>query len=131
MLGQNSLESQIAQLETQLAEKKGELLNPENRTTEREMLREVIKSHGGTQESGLNLNSPTPSQASASVSRDVTDEDQKKIDDLVLHSFSHGIASSISMAQSYGDAFLLDKLHDRLVDEYYEKLVQARKIMPE
>lgn len=131
MLGQNSLEGQIAQLEAQLAEKKGELMGAETQKPEREILREVIKGNGSAQEGGLNFSASNPSQSSTSVNRDITDEDKKKIDDLVLHSFSHGIASSISKAQAYGDAFLVDTLHDRLVDEYYEKLLAARKIMPE
>jgi len=130
MLGGNSLENQIAHLEARLAEKKGELVGAETKRPEKEILREVVQEHGSAVEGSVGSGAASTG-AAGSTSRKLSDVEVAKISELVSHAFSNGIGAAVKEAQSYGDAFFVDRLHDRLVDEYYDRLIQARKINPD
>ncbi len=63
---------------------------------------------------------------------DDTDDDkdknrEEKLQTLIELSFSESPIAAIGEAQKLGD-YYLDELHDRLVDEYYEKLIQFQKL---
>jgi hypothetical protein len=117
---------EIAELEAKLEAKKKELLQSGVEQSEKHTFKEVVRDHAFTKESATPVSANTNTQAKTSVA--LSKEDQEKIDLLVVHAFTNGINSAVSEAKKTGSPYLIDMLHDRLVDEYYAKLLQARKI---
>jgi hypothetical protein len=117
---------EIAELEAKLEAKKKELLQSGVEQSEKHTFKEVVRDHAFAKESATPVSANTNTQAKTSVA--LSKEDQEKIDLLVVHAFTNGINSAVSEAKKTGSPYLIDMLHDRLVDEYYAKLLQARKI---
>lgn len=55
-------------------------------------------------------------------------EHHEQVEALMEIALTKGILEAVHVARHLNNPHLLDDFHDILVDEYYEKLVQARKI---
>ena len=55
-------------------------------------------------------------------------EHEHIIEELVAIALTKSIFSAIAVAKKLKNPHLLDDFHDALVDHYYDKLIQARKI---
>lgn len=130
-------EEEIRQLERQLEQRKRELAQTSPEVPpEKEVFREVLKEHIEM----LRPAAPTPATPvlpAPTIPVQKTDEEQKqdtlrkeadqiKLQTLIDFALSGTIEEAVKKAEN--DAYLLDELHDRLVDHYYDKLVQLRKI---
>jgi len=65
--------------------------------------------------------SAPPAIPSVSIASD-DKEAQQKIDELVAIALKENIPKAVITALKTGNAFLIDKLHDTLVDKYYQQL---------
>jgi len=126
-------EEEIKELERKLQEKKRALVEQgASGTEEKEVFREVMREHveaampappaGGAAPVSHIPPSTAPSQKAAGASRR---DDKLRI--LIERALTRNIADAVDAAYSESP-YLLDELHDRLVDEYYDKLVALRKI---
>lgn len=124
-------QKEIESLEQKLQEKKKEAAEKGMAFEEKPAFSEVLKDHiqeetQSTSEFAVNNNQ---AQAQTTVSNtQLTDQAQQALNHLLEESLTKGIAKAVADARKTGDAFIIDSLHDKLVDEYYEKLLQARKI---
>ena len=118
---------EIADLEAKLAAKKQELLRSGTESPEKDVFKQVVREHASP-ESLMGSFAPSQKPQSAVVAKTTTPAEEQKINNLIAHAFTKGIASAIKEAKATGDAYFIDILHDRLADEYYAKLLQARKI---
>ncbi|MEK7541425.1 MAG: hypothetical protein AAB533_01095 [Patescibacteria group bacterium] len=125
--GRVSAEEEIRTLERRLEEKKRELAERGSTVPpEKEVIREVVREHI---ESVVPARVPpvshaapvAPSGASPSAAHD------DAVQNLVAQALSGTIADAVDTAYRESP-YLLDALHDRLVDEYYDKLLALRKI---
>ena len=133
-----SLEEEIRILEEKLAARKVE------GKEEKEVFRDILKEHVESAKETVERHAPTDSSASAETpgapSFNYGAQVQQKADDirekehheqveaLVEIALTKGILEAVQVARHLGNPHLLDDFHDMLIDEYYEKLVQARKI---
>lgn len=133
-----SPEEEIRQLELKLEEKKRELTErgvefPHEKETLREVLREhIVESKTGSE--GM------PSVTTPAVAVTLTDDQQKKADELkkktdreeqVRVLIQYALTKSVQEAVKVAEAvtpWLIDELHDHLIDDYYDKLIALRKI---
>lgn len=141
-------EEEIKELERKLAEKKRAVAEaaggapagapPERDRAEKEMFREVIREHisevqpPAMRPSETQLVSPPPvvSGAPSGGAAAPTPDKQareEKLCMLVERAMTTTIEAAVRAAEKE-TPYLLDELHDRLADEYYEKLVQLRKL---
>jgi hypothetical protein len=56
------------------------------------------------------------------------EEAQGKVDELVAIALKDNIPKAVTTALKTGNAFLIDKLHDTLVDKYYQELKRQKVI---
>lgn len=132
-----SPEEEIKALEEKLQQKKQELLSrgapvPE----EKEVFREVLKQHieeahpvsppQVTPISGLG-HLPADDFKKKTDNTKEKEIRQEQVRDLVELALSSSIRDAIKEAEK-STPYLLDELHDHLVDEYYDKLLALRKI---
>ena len=133
-LGFPTPEEEIKELERRLEEKKRALTESGAELPhEKEVFRDVLKEHISDVRSvgGEVVVSATPP-----VSTSQKDDDVKKMKEdlkedvrvLVEIAMTKSIGEAIRVAQRAGSPYLLDELHDHLVDDYYDKLVSLRKI---
>ena len=136
----SSPEDEIRVLEQKLAEKKKEL-EAKNQpvSPEKEIFREVLKEHIESVRPSASYPAPSgvapqPSVASG-LSPKPTDDDKKKkeereeiIKQLIEVALSRNIETAVKIAENESP-YLLDELHDHLVDDYYDKLVALRKLV--
>ena len=123
-----TIESDIADLERQLEEKKAALGHEKS---EKEVLHEVvgdrIKEHLPTYSPPLpNVTTPSIQQVEppSYLSQDLKD----KIQSLVDLVFSKNLEEGIKEAAKSGNPSLMDAFHDILTDELYDKLIENRKL---
>jgi len=122
---------EIKELERLLEEKRRQLTERGEEREPKEAFREAFKERyiGKTPEEPLESSSATPPpflpHPPTGDLKAKTREEQLAF--LIQISFERGIDAAIRIAKTQ-TPWILDELHDRLVDEYYEKLVQARKI---
>jgi len=132
----SSPEAEIRELERKLEEKKREFAaQPEQQPEEKEIFREVLRGHieEARQSLGVSTNAP-------SVTHRLSDDLKKKADEvkkeevreeqvrqLIEIALTKSIQDAVKVAKN-ATPYLLDELHDHLVDDYYDKLVQLRKI---
>lgn len=136
-----SAEEEIRELERKLEERKRELaLQGKEAKEEKEVFRGVLQQHI---EEARPLEKPQQGLTPVSGVAHVLDDDlQKNADEvkkkekreeqvraLVELALTRTIEDAVKVAQS-ASPYLLDELHDHLVDEYYDKLVQLRKVKP-
>ena len=119
---------EIAELEAKLAAKKQELMNSGAEHTEKAVFQQVVKEHASGEALSPAIPVATAPTSSATSTQVVTPAVQAKINSLIAHAFTKGLAAAISEAKKTGDAYFIDLLHDQLADQYFEKLLQARKI---
>ncbi len=119
---------EIAELEAKLAAKKQELLRSGIESPEKTVFKQVVREHvtPGEQPS-ISIPVASPQKTSQS-SRQATPQEEQQINQLVAHAFTKGLAAAIAEAKKTGDPFFIDLLHDRLADEYYQKLLAAHKV---
>ncbi len=128
-----AVEEEIKMLEQKLAEKKREagvgVAEPQK---EKELFREVVREHA-TQVAPFPIHSsPTAPVAGVPlVSAPASEEEKQKreytIQKLIESALTRGIAGALQSPE-VKNFYYLDELHDRLADEYYDKLIQLRKI---
>ncbi len=97
-------------------------LTPEK---EKEILKETISEQ--TQKS--QPITPIQQQAITHLGQKIKDEPkERQIQLLVNMAFEKGVVEAIEVAKSLDSPYLIDELHDILVDELYNKLVTEKKI---
>lgn len=137
--GSASPEEEILELERRLEEKKRKLAEggapPKE---EKEVLREVLREH--VEEARPQAPGEAPSVSAPSVTHVLADDLKKKADEvkkkelreeqvreLIEFALTRTIQDAVKVAER-ATPWLLDELHDHLIDDYYEKLVQLRKL---
>ena len=129
-------EEEIRALEAKLAEKKREHAAAGGALEgapheEKEIFREVMREHIAENRApvdethiaparGVGAPLAAPDSAAAAVR-------EQKLATLVEYAFTYTIEAAVSRAEKE-TPYLIDELHDRLADQYYEKLVQLRKL---
>ena len=130
-----SPEAEIKELERKLEQKKRELAEKETvLPEEKEIFREVLREHIKETRTSVADDFKAPATAAP------TDDQKKKIDDsvqkeeleqqvkgLIEVAFTKTIIEAVKAAEA-ASPYLLDELHDRLVDDYYDKLLALRKL---
>lgn len=134
-----SPEAEIKELERRLEQKKRELAEKEIAPpAEKEIFREVLREHIEEKKSappGQPVFSPLKKSQTAADFKKKQEDDLKKeereeqIKSLIEVALTKTIAEAVKVAESAGP-YLLDELHDRLVDDYYDKLLALRKLKP-
>ncbi len=121
---------EIAELEAKLAAKKQELLASGVESPEKHVFKEVVREHAFVSETTAQA-APTAGAGVQMQAATASPTQQTAINTLIATAFTKGIATAVKEARAMNDPYLLDLLHDRLVDEYYGKLLAARKIQAE
>lgn len=122
---------EIAELEAKLAAKKQELANSGVESTEKAVFKQVVREHiAPSEQPSVQISTTASPATSATTTRKPTAKEEQQVNLFIAHAFTKGIASAIAEAKQTGDAYFIDLLHDRLADEYYQKLVAARKVNP-
>lgn len=132
-------EEEVRELERRLEEKK-RLLGEAGREVphEKEVLREVLREHiteargEGVGEEGVRLPSShrhliTDTDTNDPAALQKEKERETEIRALVEEALTRGILPAVKDAASRSP-YLLDELHDHLVDDFYQKLIVLRKI---
>ena len=129
-----SPEEEIRELERKLEEKKKEFAEKgEAARPEKEVFREVLKEH--IQQGKLSslppsdVSSTTPSRDQKQKVDEATTKElrEAEVRALIEIALTRTIQDAVRMAER-ATPYLLDELHDRLADDYYEKLIALRKI---
>lgn len=128
---------EIFHLERQLEEKKRELAEAGQAVPpEKEVLREILKEQVQQARTAVPASpADTTSLPSAAPQDDATLRALKKRDEeraedlrtLIEIALTKDLATAVKAAEETSP-YLLDELHDHLVDEYYQKLVELRKL---
>lgn len=130
---EKALPEEIKELERLLEEKKRALVERGEEHEHKEVFREAFREkYGELFKPSRPL--PPPPSAAVSLKQKSSEEEALRVDEreeklaaLIELSFSKGVASSVKQARRL-TPWLLDELHDRLIDEYYQKLVQSKQI---
>lgn len=132
-----SPEAEIKELERKLEQKKRELSEKETAPpAEKEIFREVLREHIEEKKSvpqGQPVFSPSGRNQTAADLKKKQDDDLQKeereeqIKGLIEVALTKTIAEAVKAAEG-ASPYLLDELHDRLVDDYYDKLLALRKL---
>lgn len=125
-------EAEIQELSRLLEEKKKALLERGETKEHKEIFQEVFSEKykevlpppSGGDASGV---VPQPSHVKSSDDPQHKIMHEQQLQMLVDFSMTHGLMGAVARA-SRETPWLLDALHDRLADEYYQKLVQAKEI---
>ena len=105
-----------------LQESESKELTPEK---EKEILKETISE----QTQKAQPITPIQQQAIAHLGQKIKDEPkERQIQLLINMAFEKGVVEAIEVAKSLDSLYLIDELHDILVDELYNKLVTEKKI---
>lgn len=119
---------EIAELEAKLAAKKLEMAGYGAESSEKEVFKQVVKEHASGENIQPSLPISTTTTKTSPSDDKVSPAVTAKLNTFIAHAFTKGIAQAINEAKKTNDAYFIDLLHDRLADEYYQKLLQARKI---
>ncbi len=136
-----NIEKEIAILEQKLAEKKAILGQPEKFVV-KEVLRETIKERmAETPIFGDSLKAtpkvsktkkpiPTPLVSTGKVTTQELRQlpKEKQLDILVGLAMSQSIPQAVILAQETNNPYILDELHDVLVDKFFEELIKRGKL---
>ena len=134
-----TLEEEIHALEEKLAARKME--GKEEKEVFRDVLREHVESTKEIVEQEMPVDASVSVNVPSAPAFDYTAQAKQKADDLrekghreqvealVEIALTKGILAAVGVARHLDNPHLLDDFHDMLVDEYYEKLIQARKIV--
>lgn len=126
-----ALQREITELESLLREKRGAA--GMETAPEREEFREAFREKYGESFAPA----PTPSTAVPAVPPSdiaghqqavtVAPEDEKKLETLIGIALTKGVRVAADVARS-ASPWLMDELHDRLQDHYYDRLIQAKQL---
>lgn len=94
------------------------------RETIEERIEESFKNYPPAVEVQKSTPSATPSVPMYSDDKEI----QGKVDELVVIALKDNIPKAVTTALKTGNAFLIDKLHDTLVDKYYQELKRQKVI---
>ena len=136
-----NIEKEIALLEQKLAEKKAILGQPE-KFEGKKILRETIKERMAETPifsdalkitpkiSKAKKPTPTPLISTGKVSAQELRQlpKEKQLDILVGLAISQSIPEAVVLAQETNNPYILDELHDVLVDKFFEELVKRGKL---
>jgi len=136
-----NVEKEIAILEQRLAEKKASLGTSEN-FSQKEVIRETIKERMAEapifsmpqKKTSPASNSKKPTPTPLVATGKVTAQDlgqlskEKQLDILVGVAMTQSIPESVSLAQAMNNPYIIDELHDVLVDKFYSELIKRGKI---
>ncbi len=130
-VGENNLESPDKPVEKPAIEKKEEMAEKkdEREPTEEKPSAEVSQTVGGEAIEEAKSTAAQPSAKARKKAKELKGLDQpgqiKALSDLA---FQKGLDYAIEVAKALDNAYLLDELHDSLVDELYQKLVEEGKL---
>ncbi len=125
---------EIAELERLLAEKKQALTAENAARPEQELFREAFRETYG--ESFSPKTSPAPSASAPVLPADeltkhasslAAQEREEQIGSLIAIAISKGVVAAADVARR-ATPWLMDELHDRLCDRYYQHLIAARQL---
>lgn len=127
---ENALPEEIKELERMLEEKKKMLVERGEEREHKAVFREVFR-----EKYGEAFKPSAPSVASHIASQATPDEEEAKrakereeqITALIGIAFQKGIKTAVEAARK-NTPWLLDELHDRMIDEYYQKLIQSGQV---
>lgn len=127
-----ALPEEIRELERLLEEKKQALAEKGEEREGRDIFRDVFLEKYPPPEVSKLTPPPSVIQPPTTTRPKGEDELRKKereeeIASLIEISFEKGVRHAVDLAQR-ASPWLLDELHDRLIDEYYQKLEQAKLI---
>ena len=126
-------EEEIQELERRLEEKKRSLAESGSEAVpEKEAFREVLKEHIGAVRQTPPGKSPQASSAPNTKADDdvarLKDEFKEDVRMLIEIAMTKSVEEAVRTAEHAGNPYLLDELHDHLIDDYYDKLISLRKI---
>lgn len=124
----NAFQAEIKELEAKLEAKKKEMAASGTESPEKHVFKAVVREHAGAETPVVNIPASATKPGTTSPATPMSPADEQKIDNLVMHAFTKGIPSAVDEARKLNIPFLVDMLHDRLADEYYQKLLEARKL---
>lgn len=129
---ENNAEAEIQELSRLLEEKKKVFAERGETKEHKEIFQEVFSEKYKEALSPPGANVASGAQASSPHARPSDDPQHKLLHDQQLQSLvdfalTRGLVNAVGRA-SRETPWLLDALHDRLADEYYQKLVQAKEI---
>lgn len=125
----NIHEREIRELEHLLEEKKKEFFERGEEKEHKEVFKEVF-SEKYRQIAGAPVSPPVTGgivPAASAKPSTVSKEKETELKSFIEMAFADGLVFAVNHAKARSP-WLLDELHDRLSDEYYEKLVQAGQI---
>lgn len=129
-----SAEEEIKELENKLEEKKRELAEKqETLPEEKELFRELLRQHIEQERPILSTKPSSPPAPPVSTVPTPADdlknkeEREAQIRALIEFALTKSLNGAIKMAGETSP-YLLDELHDHLIDDYYDKLVTLRKL---
>lgn len=111
------ISSEIELLEQRLAEKRMEIEKQNIQKPEKEIISEIIKERSGELYIPTSVSAPMPSG-----------DLQNQLQILVDIAFNQSIPVAVRLSKKSGNAYLIDAIHDALVDKFYEELVRRGKI---
>lgn len=121
---------EIAELEAKLQEKKMQMERAGSPAPEKNIFKEVVRDHAFAKEATTapSATVTTTTAAPTTSTRLPTAAEEEAVTKHIAQAFIKGIPAAVREARSSGNPFLIDLLHDRLADEYYQKLLAARKV---
>ena len=124
-----SAQEEIRELERKLEEKKRALAGEGQPVApEKEVFREVLREHIETvAPAALPPISHIPPALAPPVAPTSASAQEDELAALVEIALGRTIEEAVKIAQA-NSPYLMDALHDRLVDQYYEKLIALRKL---
>lgn len=127
---QGEIHEEIKWLESQLEAKKKELVERGIEKEEREMVKEVLREMPEPPSPPALAPKAGLSDEEASRKADELREKEHEhiIAELVKLAFSKNLLSALKVANSLRNPHLLDEFHDTLADNYYQKLLESRKL---
>jgi Fic family protein len=121
------INEEILELEKKLAEKKQELVEEkEAGKHEKEIIREIIKEK--VEEAAVTPAPTSQAQTIKKIKEIAGEPKERQVQLLVNLALEKGIVQAVEVARGLNNPYLLDELHDVLVDEYYSKLVERGKL---
>ena len=125
---------ELAELERLVAARRDALEREGKPALERELFREVFRERYGDVLAPGAPPPPSfpPASAPPAARDDSTTSDPKReaeLEEYVVLAFTKGVAAAADAARRTSP-WLMDELHDRLVDRYYDELIAAKQVKP-
>lgn len=127
--------AEIVELERQLAAKKA-AMSLENRDEQFERQAEISRENVAEAQAPAAPAPSAPKPAQAQKQKDIEQDarsiaamdEARKIETLVIIALEKGIMHCIEVAAKLQDPYILDTLHDKLIGELHERLVNENKL---